>query len=509
MTDPNAPGGAPGTTRSPRDGAPRISTGIAPLDQRTGGVERGGSYLVVGPAGPAKLVAVLQFLRAGLQEGETCVLVTGADPRSVLFAARGWGVELDSAWRDGSLQLLGFRDDFELRAARSIAPEEVLEELDIQAGPGVDRIAVDPGGYFLSGDGRTLLGGAFLRWAREHRATVCTTLTVEGESGNLPATGDWMVHGTTGRLVLTPRAGGLLQGSLVPSIPHGTVDEAPVSLQLKPRVGLVKPDAFPSRRGVDRGPLDPGRLLLVSLGGSHARDLEAWARGAFQAEVVSRPFEAVSRVQADESFGTVLIYAARDRVREAVEACRALRPLTRSALVFASDDQVRSGDRVLLLEAGADDCLSGGVDFRELSLRIRQAMASGAPPRDRPLPETPGIPRGGEIALDAFREEVRRRSGDPEEGVFCLLKVAGPSRELHPVLVGEVRDEDGDLVARNGEGSLVLLQGARESHTAPFLARVRERLGDGGGALAVEVRPHPGDEGGILQLLEESGGDVS
>ena len=38
-----------------------IPSGIAPFDERVGGLEPGGTYLVVGAPGPEKMVAALQF----------------------------------------------------------------------------------------------------------------------------------------------------------------------------------------------------------------------------------------------------------------------------------------------------------------------------------------------------------------------------------------------------------------------------------------------------------------
>ena len=39
-------------------------------------------------------------------------------------------------------------------------------------------------------------------------------------------------------------------------------------------------------------------------------------------------------------------------------------------------------DRVEMLDVGADDCLTGGVDVRELAARIRHAIEAGADLRD-------------------------------------------------------------------------------------------------------------------------------
>jgi len=501
----------------------RVRSGIPPLDERLGGLERGGTYLVVGAPGPEKMVAALQFLQAGVSHGERSLLVTNADAESILEVASAWGFDMREAWKSGTLQVIGFKDDFELRAIRSIVPEEVLEELEGLRAPGLERIAVDPGGMFLTGGAKTLLGAAFLAWARRQEATVLTTFSVDGGATSLPSSADWLVHATTGRLVLEKRSDGLHQLTLTKVVPDAAEREQTITLELRPGEGLAEPKRYPSRRGIDRGSIEEDRLLLVSLGGEHAADLEAWATRTFRARVVSEPFAAVAEVQSGARYGGVLIHAPRGRVREAIQACRAVRPLSRAAIVFASDDAVRSTDRIQILEAGADDCLSGGLDFRELGLRIKQSIAMGAKPvvseADAKEVGTGLIPdesEGGRVPRHVFVREVERRAADPDLTFFCVLDVTSAvltPTDLEEALAEQVRADEGDIVSGNPERCAVLLQGARLGQLGPFLSRLRSRLGERAGVMAsgavdVAVLSHPADADRITALLGSSRDDA-
>lgn len=495
-----------------------VPSGIGPVDERVGGLRNGGTYLVVGAPGPEKLVAALQFVQAGVAADQPTALLTNAGGEELLDVAEAWGFDLRPAWESGLLQIVGFREDFELRAMRSIAPEEVLEELDTVVLADRVRIAVDPGTMFLSGGAKTFLGAAFLGWARRHPATVLATFSVDGGSGSLPSSADWLVTATTGRLLLEKRGDGLYQVTLANAVPVAGRREETISLDLVAGSGLVRPEQYPSRRGVDRAGIDENRLLLVSLGSAHAADLEAWARSAYDADVVSEPFEAVASVQAGTPYGGVLIHAPRRQVREAVQACRAIRPLSRAAIVFASDDAIRSTDRVHILEAGADDCLSGGVDFRELGLRIKQAIATGARPVSSALSEADdridsihAQYEDGRVPRQIFLREIGGRAKEPEQAFFCVLKVDHARLEsgaLEEVLSDQMRAEEGDLVTSLGEGCAILLQGARETQLGPFVDRLNAKLWEAGssGDFSVEVLSHPSDGARIVALLEGSNG---
>ncbi|MCG6956303.1 MAG: hypothetical protein LJF04_09980, partial [Gemmatimonadetes bacterium] len=163
-------------------------------------------------------------------------------------------------------------------------------------------------------------------------------------------------------------------------------------------------------------------------------------------------------------------------------------------------------DRVDLLEAGADDCLSGGVDIPELGARIRQAVESGGKPAPKGEREKHMPLKGGLVDPVAFDAEVRARLDDPWKSVLTILKVtedANESSRLKGFLLAEIRAEQGDLVTVTTMGTVVLLQGARRDAAGAFVARVRQRLeSEGKGAASVrwDVLSHQGNRQGILDL---------
>lgn len=484
-------------------------SGIEPLDERLGGLQRGGTYLFAGSPGPAKLVAALQFLHTGLAAGERGLILTHSTRQATLELAGAWGFDLDGPWRDGSLEILGFRDDFEMRVLRSTEPEDTLGELSRLAPRDMTRIVVDPGSMFLQGGARTLLGRAFLDWSMRHPATVCATLSVDSPE-SLPSSAEWLVHATSGVFMVERRSDNLYEMRVNRALPNSAGGEDPVTVQLTPGKGLVTPDRFPSRRRSDRPTGKEGDLLVVTLGKAGPVDLKDWVERNFTPEVVVEPLDAVAKLQGGGSFGGILVYTGRDGIPDAVRACRAIRPLTGAAIVVASDDAVRSTDRVEILEAGADDCLSGGIDFRELSTRIQQAIAAGG---KVVIPLGPGEvrvagPAGGLVPLEQMVGEVGRRVGDPDFSTFCLVRMTSrevPVTNLEKALQEEVRDEEGDLVASAVDECFVLLQGARKEPARAFLGRFASGLGRRLGRdprLSFDLVSHPGERDRLRSVLE-------
>ena len=74
----------------------RCDSGIDLLTQTIGLLYRRGIYVLSGEEGTGKTTFLLRFLLKGLQEGETCLLVTSTDAKDVVINAASIGVDIAS-----------------------------------------------------------------------------------------------------------------------------------------------------------------------------------------------------------------------------------------------------------------------------------------------------------------------------------------------------------------------------------------------------------------------------
>ncbi len=85
----------------------RTTIGVSEIDALIeGGVPRGAAVLVAGEAGTGKSVMCLEFILAGIREGEPGVYVTADEPGRVLETAASLGWDLRGAIEDGYARIV-------------------------------------------------------------------------------------------------------------------------------------------------------------------------------------------------------------------------------------------------------------------------------------------------------------------------------------------------------------------------------------------------------------------
>jgi circadian clock protein KaiC len=111
-----------------------------------GGVPRGAAILVTGEPGAGKSVLAMQFILAGIREGEPGVYATADHPNKVLEAASALGWDLRGAVEDGYARVVRIEDlallapGAAVTAAHAAAASIAAAVAEVQA----ERVALDP-----------------------------------------------------------------------------------------------------------------------------------------------------------------------------------------------------------------------------------------------------------------------------------------------------------------------------------------------------------------------------
>lgn len=478
-------GGADGL---PGDGT--VRTGIEELDRRLDGLPEGGLYLLSATPGNARAAAVLQFAAAGLANGGRLGLVTRARPDRLFREAEDYGLSLEELWREGRLVLLGLRGEYEMRLRRAGSPEAVFRELASLMEPMPKRVVFDPGTPLWEGRGDGATASAFVDFLEESGATALATTTAD-LNGGLTAATELVARAAEGVFQLETTAGDLVRLRVL-KLGSGERGGTDVTLELVPGRGLVAVGEEPGRRSGSRMPTGRRRALVLTLGGELPGDLEAWLEDRYDVEQVAEPMGLVSRLQEDESCGTVLLLMDRKHVTQARRACRVSRRVRPDvAVVLMSGDSLRARDRADLLEDGADELISGRVNVQEFSARLARARAGAG---RRPAPAGEPADRGGPdgptvLGTEAFRDRLRRRlEADPLQIFSVVLFRSGDPVATLETLAEVVRGGEGDVVGPVSGRSAVLLSDTRTGEAEDFAARAASALArDGAAPPDVEV----------------------
>ena len=489
-----------------------IRSGIDVVDERLGGLQPGRTYVLTGAPGTGKTIACLEFLFAGITEGEQVAMLTVDDPGDLLAQGDFLGIDLDDALRREQLVLLRYQLDFARRFSRSVSPEIAFEEFRRLLGPvAPKRIVIDSIAPFLeaghaSGAGIT----AALSFVDSLGATSMVTFP-----GDLAGLYDRRLE------PMMQRAGAILHFSAQPDrtgqieirkVRFKVPSTAPILFQITPGVGIAPLNDSRARRHEDVPDDTRRKLLLLDLAGGFPPEHIAALRSSFDVAVREGVASALSNLL-QSSPGVILIDVKRDLVRDAIALVRELRRSgSRAPIVLVTAYRLRSTDRARALRAGADDFIPADVDPDELLMRVegvaRRGRSTAQSFADADVPLAVQPQQGDHFAPldgDAFRDAIKAHVTGDRVPFFTIVRARVPdqdARVLSEVAIRTMRVDGGDLAAIDGSGLSVYLHSARRKDVSPFVERLRDewrRIGKG--ELEVDTLSYPGDEQRVQELF--------
>lgn len=189
---------------TPQDDPRRSKTGVLGLDVVLGGgLPSGELYLVQGSPGTGKTLLALSFLRAGLEAGEKCLLLTlsqRADSIREMVEAHGWPIDgLEIFELEAGKSLARLSEHQSLFRTGEIELEELSAELlSIVTQHEPDRVAFDAVSHLRLLAGSPLLYRRQLLALRDHFASRDMTVMMTDNHDLAPGDGELqaIVHGT-------------------------------------------------------------------------------------------------------------------------------------------------------------------------------------------------------------------------------------------------------------------------------------------------------------------------
>jgi KaiC/GvpD/RAD55 family RecA-like ATPase/DNA-binding response OmpR family regulator len=493
-TEPARP---PSPPKAPPLVDPTLSTGIPGLDERLGGLARGGYYLLTGAEGSGRTSVALHFLAAGLARGERCAMLTGDDPAALAATADHLGINLRGHVASGRLVLLRYQRRLTWSAAQTTTQDadHALEEVErvlSEAGT-PSRLVVD--GFADGADDPA----AALRFASGAARLL-------SETGGItyvvaPGTGDADDEGPEAELRRDAACILRLEREAQNRFLLRTEDhtgpephEEGWVFQVREGVGIVE------RPGITAA---PRRVTFVGTGELPPRLLDALMR-----DYEIAPDDVLDALPAeivDQRYGVIIVGVESRRPRPGIELIRRLREngVTAGIVLHAAAENFRRAARAEAIRAGVDDIVMDDFSREEYLERVERARS-----RDRTSPPRPQegyepvyqpVGRDGEpelMAEEAMRNVVRNRVTTLPDAHFAVVRLRPvhiTTKEAWDVLVRQLRLSNGDLIAQTSDALVIYLHDVELDDLHDILERLGASHPGLGGSAAVSIAWHPAD----------------
>ncbi len=477
-----------------------LSTGIAPLDDRLGGVARGRHFLLTGAPGAGKTSLALHFIGEGLARGERCAILTQDDPEDVLTHAEFLGYDLRTAAVEERLVLVRFRLDFQRNYARVADPEKIYLELGEQLGSEVpSRLVIDSVLPFMEGAAEERMAPL----PRFLKALGCTSyLLVPGELEDpyYRRLYNRIISGAGGIFHLATGEG---QGRelTIRKIRQPVTSTEPIRFDIHAGLGVVEQPS-----GATDLPEEVlRRVVLITEGVELPRTLVSALRLRFDLTEMGRLRNAFGELVSARYGALVVALDPRDP-EPAFDLARMLRRSGNGApiLYVSCNHGLRSSTRARGIRAGGDDFLTDALGPEEFLERVEVARTRGHRHSIETSPLEPIVPQpvdeaGEQVSMseDALHEVVIERVAKAKNPFFALVRIRPAGMGIDDaweVLRGKLRVGEGDLIARSGDDDLlVYLHDVRREQVDMLLARIAESHPGIGGAERASVICYPTD----------------
>ncbi|MDQ3951317.1 MAG: hypothetical protein M3282_13370 [Gemmatimonadota bacterium] len=464
--------------------APVSRSGIAPIDERLGGLVPGRPHLISGPTGSGKTAFCLAFVGVALSEGKSAAILTQDDPRDLLAQAADLGIDLRRAAATGRFALLCYQRDFAARFGRALSTEPVFDELARLMGPGApDRLAVDSIAPFLDGSTASGAGIAALAHVLERlRATTLVTYP-----------GDVRDHYDRRLEPLVRRCGAVLHLSAygdgigrmdVVKVRQRLWSDSPAFFSIRPGRGVAALDGGTAPGSAGAAGRFRRQILLFPGVDGLPEDFVAALDAAFVLSTHGSVTAAVPEVLPPD-VGALLVAARWDALADAAMFLRQLRHFgNRTPVVLVTRGDVRSSDRARAILTGFDEVVPDAVGPDEFTARVAAVVRRGrstivpvVPQEDVRVAEPSADSPAEGLAEIRFRVAVETAANGNRDQVFSVLLLnpdEGELEALASLVARTMRGGSGDVVGVVGDRVAVYLPGTRRMDATPFLRRVSE-----------------------------------